>query len=71
MAGMSITIPEENTKEIKKAAKKINLTPEKFTQKLIQNFVFRQKLTEAQKVGVKVAKRLGIKTEEDVSRIFD
>lgn len=71
MAGMNITISEQETQEIRKAAKRIQLTPEEFAQKLIQNFIFRQKLIKIQKVGAKIAERLGIKTEEDVTRMFD
>lgn len=71
MAGMSITIPEKDAQEVQKIAKEKNLSPEKVAQIAIRNLVLSKKLDEAQEVGKRIAKRLGIKSEEDVVRMFN
>lgn len=71
MARMSITIPEDQAQGFKRLAKKHNMSPELLVKQAVAAYVFKQEWKEVQKIGVKIAERLGIKTEEDVTRMFD
>lgn len=71
LAGMIITIQGKDAQEVQKIAKEKNLSPEKVAQIAIRNLVLNKKLDEAQEVGKKIAKRLGIKSENDVVRMFN
>lgn len=70
-SGLQVTIPPEEAESLIKLAKKQKLTPQEATLAAIKNYTFKVKWQAAQKAGQRIAKKLGIKTEEDIERLFN
>ncbi len=70
MARLEITLTDKEMEQIKKDAKRVKVTPEELGQKLVGRFANRQEWKDVLKIGARIGKRLGIKTDEDVMRVF-
>lgn len=68
MAGLKVIIPEKEADWLTKEAKRQKLTPEEVALQAIRSYTADWKKAEA--AGRRLAKKLGIKTEEDVVKVF-
>lgn len=67
---IQVAIPRAAAKDLIDLAKSWRMTPEETAIRIIRQRAARKKLRAAQEIGRKIAKDLGIKTEQDIERLF-
>lgn len=70
MSILKITIPPQEAESLTLIAKKQRITPEEAALRAIKTYTVRDSWLKAQKAGEEIAQDLGIKTDDDVQRVF-
>lgn len=65
-----ISIPNKDAKQIERLARVKKITKQEVISRALKVFTFTQRWEAAQEAGKDVAKKLGIKSEKDVVRLF-
>jgi metal-responsive CopG/Arc/MetJ family transcriptional regulator len=69
-AVLSVSLPKTLRKQVVSYAKKNDITVSQFVKETLKGAIFKRQWDEARKEFAPMAKKLKIKTDEDVERIF-